>query len=175
MPSVPPVPAPRPAPGLLFFAIILLLLIARVGFGATRIIDRMDVEIGSENNNIHLHFNIPIRVISHLSSSTRRELNIQVQATPTPGSAQDFVGRDEVLSWRPSAEMPLDRIRLRPQGVGTSVIEMSFVTPVQAYVVQKQRNFFSLTITLKNEKPVEQTVLPESFVPGHGISDERVD
>jgi len=166
------VPGHRPTYRLNWFVFVLLLLAAGASIGAPRIIDRIDVETGSESNNIHLFFNIPIRVISQVLSSNKRELNIQVQPTFTPGTTQDLLGRDEVLSARPSAEIPLDRIRFRPRGIGTSLIELSFVTPVQAYIVQKQKDFFSLTITLKNKKRVEQIVMHESAADEAAVQDE---
>jgi len=175
MPNITALPGHRPARGLHLSVFILLIMTAQVGLGATRIIDRIDVEAGSDGNDIHLYFNIPIRVISQVLSSTKRELNIQVQPTLTPGSAEDLLGRDQVLSWRPSVEIPLDRISFRPRGIATSLIELSFVTPVQAYIVQKQQDFFSLTISLKNKPPAGQVVLPEHDVDERGVSDGNPD
>ncbi|MBW9256785.1 MAG: hypothetical protein K1562_04080 [Candidatus Thiodiazotropha sp. (ex. Lucinisca nassula)] len=139
---------------------LLLLLFTTQSQAASRILDR--IEIGSEEgaNVIAVHFNVPVRYVSHLINESNTELGVQVrvgQTTDTDlGAAteQDQDGeldQEDQLTWSPSAAVPLDKVVFQGSRLGTSTLLVSFAAPVGDVKIRQGRDFYVMEFILPQQ------------------------
>lgn len=150
--------------GKFWAATLLMLLSLSITTGAiakSRVMDRIDAGFGEEENRISIFFNVPVRVVSDLVNSARNEIAIRVKPVVTPGTEEEFLAGDETLSWKPSAEIPLERVVFTGQLIGNSTMLLSFSTSIGEYEITQGKGFFSISVVLKKEKKVESIKLEE--------------
>ncbi|MEW8627816.1 MAG: hypothetical protein AB2551_18870 [Candidatus Thiodiazotropha sp.] len=151
---------------------LLLLLPTAESQAATRILDR--IEIGTEEgaNVIAVHFNVPVRYVSHLINESNSELGVQVRVGQTTdeelGAAteQDQDGeldQEDQLTWSPSAAVPLDKVVFQGSRLGTSTLLVSFAAPVRDVKIRQGRDFY-----------VMEFILPEQVRRSSGFGQARL-
>ncbi|MBW9271306.1 MAG: hypothetical protein K1566_16835 [Candidatus Thiodiazotropha sp. (ex. Lucinisca nassula)] len=139
---------------------LLLLLFTTQSQAASRVLDR--IEIGSEEgaNVIAVHFNVPVRYVSHLINESNSELGVQVrvgQTTDTElgaASEQDQDGdldQQDQLTWSPSAAVPLDKVVFQGSRLGTSTLLVSFAAPVGDVKIRQGRDFYVMEFILPQQ------------------------
>ncbi|MBV2090789.1 MAG: hypothetical protein KUF72_07850 [Candidatus Thiodiazotropha sp. (ex Ctena orbiculata)] len=139
---------------------LLLLLFTTQSQAASRVLDR--IEIGSEEgaNIIAVHFNVPVRYVSHLINESNSELGVQVrvgQTTDTElgaASEQDQDGdldQQDQLTWSPSAAVPLDKVVFQGSRLGTSTLLVSFAAPVGDVKIRQGRDFYVMEFILPHQ------------------------
>ena len=97
-----------------------------------------------------MRFNIPVRYISHVMNEANNEVGIQLQILQTlERDIADLVQTDQ-LSWKPSAEIPLDKVVFQGQAMGPSSLLVSFVSPVQGFEIRQGKDFSRMDFILKN-------------------------
>lgn len=138
----------------LFGQFVTLLLLFGMAFNtyaaSTRAFDRIEVNTGAEENIITVRFNIPVRYISHVMNEANNEVGIQLQILQTlERDIADLVQTDQ-LSWKPSAEIPLDKVVFQGQAMGPSSLLVSFVSPVQGFEIRQGKDFSRMDFILKN-------------------------
>lgn len=143
--------------------LLLVLLMLTVGqlSAATRVLDRIEVEVREGANVIVVHFNVPVRYVSHLINEANSELGIQVRVGQTTDDEigvsaatqqnLDFTPEDQ-LTWSPSAAVPLDKILFQGSRLGTSALLVSFATPVDKVKIRQGRDFYTMEFMLP-ERP----------------------
>ncbi len=122
---------------------------------APKIMERIDVAIGEEQNRITVHFNLPVQYVTHVSNKANNEITVQFRPTLTPGFSKELLDRNETLSWHSSAEVPLRRVEFRGETIGLSSISYSFSTPVNDYSIERRGDSFSISLLLKKLKEVK--------------------
>jgi tetratricopeptide (TPR) repeat protein len=128
---------------------IILLLVSWQADAASRVLDRIEIHAEGDQNVISVHFNIPVRYVSHVMNDAGNEVGIQLQIIQTRDvSLEDLVQSDQ-LSWKPSAEIPLDKVVFQGVRLGTSNLLVSFVTPVKNFKIRQSRDFRVMDFLLK--------------------------
>ncbi|MCG7894306.1 MAG: hypothetical protein JAZ12_07600 [Candidatus Thiodiazotropha taylori] len=139
---------------------LLLLLFTTQSQAASRVLDR--IEIGSEEgaNIIAVHFNVPVRYVSHLINESNSELGVQVRVGQTTdaelgaASEQDQDGeldQEDQLTWSPSAAVPLDKVVFQGSRLGTSTLLVSFAAPVGDVKIRQGRDFYVMEFILPQQ------------------------
>jgi hypothetical protein len=142
--------------------VVILLSVCASAYGQRRIIDHVETKIGSETNTATIFFNVPIRYVSHLENARNNEIEIRVKPVITPGSEEEFLGEEEVITWRGTAEIPLERIVFQGELLGTSTLLLSFGTAIGPYRINDGGDQFSLSIQLEKGKVVENIELKQT-------------
>ncbi|MEJ2455558.1 MAG: tetratricopeptide repeat protein [Candidatus Thiodiazotropha sp.] len=135
---------------------MLLMLFACQAMAASRVLDRIETRVEGDNNVIAVHFNIPVRYVSHVMNDANSEIGIQLQIVPTPEvDLEDLLSRDQ-LSWKPTEEIPLSKVVYQGTGVGTSSLLVSFATPVKDFRIRQSRDFYVMEFVLKKAAKLPQ-------------------
>ena len=147
--------------------LLLMTLTAGQLSAATRVLDR--IEIGTEEgaNVISVHFNVPVRYVSHLVNEANSEVGIQIRVGQTTdedvGQLTDQedgeLTEEDQLTWSPTATVPLDKVVFQGNRIGTSTLLVSFATPVSDFKIRQGRDFY-----------VMEFILPEEPLGGSGLS-----
>ncbi|MCG7927802.1 MAG: hypothetical protein JAY67_19970 [Candidatus Thiodiazotropha taylori] len=144
-----------------FWLLSLLLLVSTTqSQAASRILDR--IEIGSEEgaNVIAVHFNVPVRYVSHLINESNSELGVQVRVGQTTDeelgarNEQEQDGeldQEDQLTWSPSAAVPLDKVVFQGSRLGTSTLLVSFAAPVGDVKIRQGRDFYVMEFILPQQ------------------------
>jgi len=155
-----------------FVALLLLCGLVPSSQAATRALERIETKLGDKENTIIVHMNVPVRYVSHVMNDADNEVNLQLQLIPTPDvSIADLVSSDQ-LSWKPSAQIPLDKVVFRGQLVGNSSMQITFASPVQDFQVRQGKDFYVVEFVFK--KPKQVVALPPeqpSAAPAISIKD----
>ena len=151
---------------------LLLLLPTAESQAATRILDRIEIGTEAGANVIAVHFNVPVRYVSHLINESNSELGVQVRVGQTTdeelGAAteQDQDGeldQEDQLTWSPSAAVPLDKVVFQGSRLGTSTLLVSFAAPVRDVKIRQGRDFY-----------VMEFILPEQVRRSSGFGQARL-
>jgi tetratricopeptide (TPR) repeat protein len=169
--------------------LVLILFFSLSSQAANRVLDHIEVKPSSLENLITIHFDIPVRYVSHVVNNVGNQANIQLQLIQTPDSdlrdridtdqevqpldleSKDLVDTDQ-LTWQPTAEIPLDKIEFQRQFLGTSSLLISFSAPVRDFQIRQGRDFYVLELALKKHKKVEDLTIPA--VPAPKIEDRKL-
>ncbi|MCP4994979.1 MAG: hypothetical protein GY934_14520, partial [Gammaproteobacteria bacterium] len=141
--------------------LILSALTTTPAIAQSLVMDHIERKLGTEKNEITIIFNVPVRYISHLTNSSNNEVAIRVQPVITPGQEEDFLGQEQTLGWKPSAEIPMERVTFQGRLIGNSNLLLSFSAPIGSYSIRQKSGFFSMTIVLNKEKQVESIVVDQ--------------
>lgn len=137
--------------------LVLLMLSAGQLSAATRVLDRIEIETEEGGNVILVHFNVPVRYVSHLINEANSELGVQVRVgqtiddevgATTPDEQELEFTQEDQLTWSPSAAMPLDKIVFQGNRLGTSALLVSFATPVHDVKIRQGRDFYTMEFIL---------------------------
>jgi hypothetical protein len=117
---------------------------------AIRVLDRIEIGTEEERKVISVHFNLPVRYVSHLINAANNELGIQVRVGQISDEEVDFAAdeqdlelvEDDQLSWSPSAAVPLEKVLFQRNRLGTSTLLLSFAIPVSNVKVRQGRDFY---------------------------------
>ncbi|MCG8427330.1 MAG: SPOR domain-containing protein, partial [Chromatiales bacterium] len=143
-----------------------------------RVIDHIETEIGANSNKVTVLFNVPVRYVSHLVNTRSNEIDVRLVPVITPGSEADFIGAEEVITWRATAEIPLERVIFRGELVGTSSLLLSFGSAIGPHTISQGGDQFSIVLELQKEKVVEEVQLetldPDAPAPTPPEEIERV-
>lgn len=129
---------------------------------ANKLLDYIDVRQSNERNEIVIFFQVPVRVLTHLINREKSEISIRVRPVITPGTEADFLGEDETLSWRASAELPLDRVVFNGRSLAESSVLISFSAPIAEYAVEETKDFSSIRVILPKLRAVEEVEVPDT-------------
>ncbi|MES9857085.1 MAG: SPOR domain-containing protein [Sedimenticola sp.] len=129
---------------------------------ASKVMERIEAKVGDNQNRITIHFNVPVRFSSQVVNKSANEITIQLQPRVIPGFDQNIINQKETLSWRPSAEIPLNRVVFRGEAIGLSSLSYSFSTSVSGYEIEESRDFFSISLLLKKSTRVKKIKLNEA-------------
>ncbi len=136
--------------------LVLLMACTLQAMAASRVLDRIETRMEGDNNVIAVHFNIPVRYVSHVTNDASSEIGIQLQIVPTPEvDLEDLLSRDQ-LSWKPTEEIPLSKVVYQGTGVGTSSLLVSFATPVKDFRIRQSRDFYVMEFVLKKPAKLPQ-------------------
>lgn len=134
----------------------MLLLVSWQVQAASHALDRIEVHSEGDFNVISVHFNVPVRYVSHVMNDTDTEVGIQLQIIQsTDVSLEDLVSSDR-LSWNPTEEIPLDKVVFQGVPLGTSNLLVSFITPVKDFKIRQSRDFFVMDFLLKKPRALKQ-------------------
>ena len=104
---------------------LVLLLVSWQAQAASRVLDRIEIQSEGDFNVISVHFNVPVRYVSHVMNEGDTEVGIQLQIIKsTDVSLEDLVSTDQ-LSWNPTEEIPLDKVVFQGVPLGTSNLLVS--------------------------------------------------
>ncbi len=145
----------------LLVILIGLLLTFTDSIAGTRLIDRLEIEASATESRINIYFDVPIRHISHIANQANTEISIQLKLTSTPDDNADPSFEKEVLSWNPTADIPLDKIEFQAAQIGTSSLNLRFATSVDNYEIVQDRDFFVLTVVLKKKRVVKNVIIEQ--------------
>jgi tetratricopeptide (TPR) repeat protein len=145
---------------------LLLLVLIALSWQATaasRVLDRIEVSSEGDNNVISVYFNVPVRYVSHMTNEASSEIGIQLQIVQTSElNLEDLLSRDQ-LSWKPTEEIPLDKVSYQGSGLGTSSLLVSFARPVKDFRIRQTSDFYAMEFLLK--KPAELPQVDIKQVP----------
>ncbi len=148
--------------------LVLLAVASWQAVAASRVLDRIETREENGDNVIAVHFNIPVRYVSHVMNDANSEIGIQLQIVPTPEvDLADLMSRDQ-LTWKPTESIPLSKVVYQGTGVGTSSLLVSFATPVKAFRIRQSRDFYIMEFVLKKPAAlpqVEQVPMIDIDVP----------
>ncbi|MCG7984212.1 MAG: hypothetical protein JAY90_15860 [Candidatus Thiodiazotropha lotti] len=139
---------------------IVLLLLTAQSQAASRILDRIEIDSEAGANVIAVHFNVPVRYVSHLINESNSELGVQVRVGQTTDeelgatTEQDQDGeldQEDQLTWSPSAAIPLDKVVFQGSRLGTSTLLVSFATPVRDVKIRQGRDFYVMEFILPEQ------------------------
>lgn len=145
--------------------LLCLLLIASSwqATAASRVLDRIEIQSQADTNVIAVHFNIPVRYVSHVTNDESSEIGIQLQIVQSPElNLEDLMSRDQ-LTWNPTEEIPLSKVVYQGSGIGTSSLLVSFATPVKKFRIRQSRDFYVMEFILK--KPAKLPQIDVKQVP----------
>ncbi len=146
---------------------ILLLICFSAGqaSAATRVLDRIEISSEGDENIISVHFNVPVRYVSHLMNDAGSEVGVQLQIIQTQDvDLADLVARDQ-LTWSPSAEIPLNKVVFQGVPLGTSNLLVSFATPIKQFRIRQSRDFYVMDFLLKKPAALETVkIAPISMI-----------
>ena len=162
----------------------LLFLFGGQALAASRVLDRIEAYPENGHNVIAVHFNIPVRYVSHVTNEANSEIGIQLQIVdaaqlePEDQSSEDLSERSipddlmqrDQLSWSPTEEVPLSKVVYQGTGLGTSSLLVSFARPVEGFRIRQSRDFYVMEFVLKRppklpEVEVEQVPMIDVDVP----------
>jgi hypothetical protein len=148
--------------------LVMLAVVSWQAMAASRVLDRIETREENGDNVIAVHFNVPVRYVSHVMNDANSEIGIQLQIVPTPeADLADLMSRDQ-LSWKPTESIPLSKVVYQGTGVGTSSLLVSFATPVKAFRIRQSRDFYIMEFVLKKPAAlpqVEQVPMVDVDVP----------
>ncbi|MGD8909061.1 MAG: hypothetical protein PVI92_06900 [Chromatiales bacterium] len=134
-----------------------LLALASWQAGAqSRALDRIEVRSEADTNVIAVHFNVPVRYVSHVTNDANNEIGIQLQIIKSPDiDPADLLTRDQ-LSWIPSQAIPLSKVVYQGSGLGTSSLLISFTTLVLDFRIRESRDFHVMEFILTKPQKLPQ-------------------
>ncbi len=141
----------------------------------SRVLDHIEVHSEGDSNIIAVHFNVPVRYVSHVTNDARSEIGVQLQIIetleidleePIQIDLEDLMQRDQ-LSWNPTEEIPLGKVNYQGTGLGTSSLLVSFATPVKHFRIRQSRDFYVMEFVLK--KPSKLPEVEVKQVPAIDI------
>jgi tetratricopeptide (TPR) repeat protein len=122
----------------------------------SRVLDRIEVRSEADTNVIAVHFNVPVRYVSHVANDANNEIGLQLQIIKTPEiDLADLLSHDQ-LSWIPSQEIPLSKVAYQGSGLGTSSLLLSFATLVLDFRIRQSRDFYVMEFILNKQKKLPQ-------------------
>ena len=136
---------------------LVLLLCSGQLSAATRVLDRIEIKSEDGANVILVHFNVPVRYVSHLINEASSELGVQVRVgqttdeevgASTTDEQDQELSQDDQLNWSPSAAVPLDKILFQGNRLGTSTLLVSFATPIEDVKIRQGRDFYTMEFIL---------------------------
>ncbi len=138
----------------------LLSVISCQAWAQSRVLDRIEISEEGDTDVVAVHFNIPVRYVSHVTNDASSEIGIQLQIVPTPElDLEELMSRDQ-LTWSPSEAIPLSKVLYQGTGVGTSSLLVSFATPVKGFRIRQSRDFYVMEFMLKKASKLPQVDLP---------------
>lgn len=141
-------------PTIRFLILSMLLAAPLASQAATRILDTIETRVGDEENRILIHFNIPVRYVSILGDDGSLEYNIQLQPVITRDVSLEDLLVPSQLTWKPSNEIPLEKVEFRGQPVGNSQLLVSFASSVKGLKVQQGKDFYVLEVIIAKPRKV---------------------
>ncbi|MCG8427329.1 MAG: SPOR domain-containing protein [Chromatiales bacterium] len=141
---------------------LLLLLVTCASLnvhGQQRAINEVKTEIGASSYEITVLFTVPVRYVSHLIDTRRNGIDVQLTVVATPGAEPEFLGGVEGIAWRPTAEIPLERIVFRSELAGGSSLQLLFGSPIKLRTITERGDRFSLVLELQKERVVDKALV----------------
>lgn len=161
----------------LTYWLLFLLLIGSSGqaIAQSQVLDRIEVREEGDSKIIAVHFNVPVRYVSHVTNDAKSEIGVQLQIVPASEldleesapedqpapklleetDLGDLMTRDQ-LSWNPSEELPLSNVTYQGTGLGTSSLLVSFAKPVKRFRIRQSRDFYVMEFILKKPSKLPQ-------------------
>lgn len=135
---------------------------------ATRVLDYIEIGSEGDENIIAVHFNVPVRYVSHLMNEANNEVGVQLQIVSSeeqgnpdnpPVDLSDLVMNDQ-LTWNPSEEIPLNRVAFQRVPLGTSALLVSFASPIKKFRIRQSRDFYVMEFLLKKPQVLTEATKP---------------
>ncbi|MEJ2609888.1 MAG: tetratricopeptide repeat protein [Candidatus Thiodiazotropha sp.] len=145
----------------LWLLALLLMLMAGQLFGATRVLDRIEIRTEKGANVISVHFNVPVRYVSHLVNEANSEVGIQIKVGQTSdtqlgqaaGQADGEWLEEDQLTWSPTEPVPLAKVVFQGNRIGTSTLLISFASAVKDFKIRQGRDFYVMDFILPEKPP----------------------
>lgn len=154
--------------GKLVCLLLAVLLSAGQASAATQVLDYIEIGSEGDENIIAVHFNVPVRYVSHLMNEANNEVGVQLQIVSgeeqgnpdsPPVDMPDLVTNDQ-LTWNPSEEIPLNRVAFQRVPLGTSTLLVSFATPIKKFRIRQSRDFYVMEFLLKKPNALTEVTKP---------------